>query len=596
MDEGRDPGLESTRPIAARPSELRATALHRSRVEDAPIFKVLAAIADAVSASEVYEALVDRVAEAVDASSAGLWLADGDGLTATLVRARGYSADAVRAIEVLQLHGQESSPALDCIRRAAPLWIPSQAAMYEGYPHLQSVAVQPRTYRVCCLPLSTRGRVLGALCLTIEAEGEASESEKDFLLLVAKYATQAIERLRLYQETLDAQTRAEQLYRFAESVVAADRVETVYEAALASIEAALGVRRAAILTYDEQKVMRFRAWRKLSDQYRAAVDGHSPWQPGEASPSPVLVSDALADPAWASYADVFRAEGIGALAFFPLLARGRLLGKLMLYHDQPHTFTPTELGIVRAIGFHLGSVIARFSAWAQLEETVRYNELFAGMLAHDLRSPLSAVMISAQLLVRRHAGEPASDKSVAKPASSILTSGQRMNTMITQLLDFTQSRAGGGIRIERREVSLDELREQAVGELELVRPEWTIRCESAGNLVGCWDPGRLVQVLSNVIANAGQHGQKGEPITVKLDGSREERVVLEVHNRGAVSPSVLPSLFDPFRTTRYRRGQSSGLGLGLFIVREIVRAHRGTVDVASSEEAGTTVSISLPRT
>jgi signal transduction histidine kinase len=112
--------------------------------------------------------------------------------------------------------------------------------------------------------------------------------------------------------------------------------------------------------------------------------------------------------------------------------------------------------------------------------------------------------------------------------------------------------------------------------------------------VGRWDPGRLVQVLSNVIANAGQHGQQGAPITVKLDGSRDERVVIEVHNRGAVSPSVLPSLFDPFRTTRSRRGQSSGLGLGLFIVREIVRAHRGTVDVASSEE-GTTVSISLPR-
>jgi signal transduction histidine kinase len=557
-----------------------------ARALEAPIFKVTAAIADAVTPDEVYSALVDRVADVVGASSAGLWLVSGQGERATLMRSRGYSREAARAMDVLDLDVAGTMPVVDCIRSGAPLWLPSQAALYDRYPHLRALATAGRTYRVSCLPLVAHGRALGSLCLTIEEEGDAADSEREFLLLVARYATQAIERLRLYQETLADRARAEQLYRFAEAVVAANRVESVYDAAFDSIEAVLGVPRAAILTFDEQKVMRFRAWRGLSDDYRSAVEGHSPWPADAESPPPVLVSDVARDPAWAAYAETFRREKIGALAFFPLLARGRLLGKLMLYHDQPYTFSARELEAVRAIGHHLGSVVARFAAWAALEETVRSNELFAGALAHDLRSPLSAIIVAAQNLQRR---EP------SRPAANIVSSGRRMSTMIDQLLDFTQSRAGGGIQIDRRSTNLAELCAQATDELKTVHPEWTIQCEPRGDLVGSWDPGRLVQVLSNLLSNAGQHGRADAPISIELDGTLPEHVVVEVRNSGAISPSILPELFDPFRTTRQRTRQSSGLGLGLFIVRAIVQAHGGAIDVASSAADGTTVSIRLPR-
>jgi signal transduction histidine kinase len=752
--------------------------------QESPIFRVTAAIADAVTPDEVYEALVDRVADAVGASSAGLWLVAGagDGERASLVRNRGYSPSAVRAMEVLDLEDADVMPVLDCIRRGAPLWIRSQTALYESYPHLRALATAGRSYRVSCLPLVTHERVLGSLCLTIEQEGDAADAEKEFLLLVARYATQAIERVRLYeaerlsraaadaaaarlqilnrasrafaaaeldltarlrdvaaelsgaldscvnigliqpdgrlcliavhhplpaaqaelqrlslaaplqlgegvtgrlaetgasvilpvidgaaiaaqvapgyrdfvarypthtmmgvalrargrvigtvtatrsdggesygeadlqmleelaeraavaiensrlyQESVEARTSAEQLFRFAEAVVAADHIDLVYEAAFDAIEAALGVRRAAILTFDEQKVMRFRAWRGLSETYRSAVEGHSPWATDATSPKPVIVKNALAEEAFESYAETFRAEGIGALAFFPLLARGRLLGKLMLYHDRPHSFSPRELEAVRAIGYHLGSVIARFTAWAQLEETVRSNELFAGALAHDLRSPIGSIVVAAQHLQRWGQGDVLALHKVAKPAASILASGLRMSTMIDQLLDFTLSRAGGGVRIERKRASLTEFCALALDELKAVHPEWRILCEADGDLVGEWDQVRLVQVVSNLVSNAGQHGLRGEPIRVKLDGRHPELVVVEVHNHGSIPPPMLPTLFDPFRTTRQRSGQASGLGLGLFIVREIVRAHGGSVDVTSSEVEGTTVSVRLPR-
>src|SRR5581483_6077952 len=114
-------------------------------------------------------------------------------------------------------------------------------------------------------------------------------------------------------------TQAEQLYRFAQAVVTAERVEQVFEAALDAIELSLGTSRASILLFDSEGVMRFRAWRGLSPEYRRAVDGHSPWKPDAMAPAPVLVPDVDADPAWAPYLQVFRAEGISALAFIPLV-------------------------------------------------------------------------------------------------------------------------------------------------------------------------------------------------------------------------------------------------------------------------------------
>jgi hypothetical protein len=99
-----------------------------------------------------------------------------------------------------------------------------------------------------------------------------------------------------------------------------------------------------------------------------------------------------------------------------------------------------------------------------------------------------------------------------------------------------------------------------------------------------------------LIANAGQHGAKGSDIVIRLDGSAEHEVRLQIHNDGAIPPALLPTIFDPFRTSRHRGAASAGLGLGLFIVREIVRAHGGTVTVASSEDSGTTFTLTVPRT
>lgn len=758
-----------------RQEQLRAVAAERSN----RLLKITAAIADAVTREQVFEAVVDQVAEVVGASSAALWIADERASKLHMVRSLGFSETARLAMTELSLEARAHTPALDCFLRGEASWFSSRDELLRRYPNLRSMVHPERTYRVACLPLRAHEQGLGVLSLTIDEAIESPHDERDFLTLVASYASQALERLRLfdeerrsraladdaagrmmvlshasrafveatleddllmgnivrelgmhfascvgislaqddgvllplalyhpnpealrefretyaatpmrvgygitgqvvatgqsvcispltpeelnaqsqpahrellkrypvyalacvplrvrkkvigaitaarvnpadtfadadmqlleelaeraaatienhrlYDENIEARLRAELLYRFAQIVVTADRVEEVFDVALETIQRALHTDRAAILVYDQTDVMRFRAWRGLSDTYRAAAEGHSPWSRDAIAPEPVLVNDVRRDPSMASYQEIFVRENIASLAFIPLYARGKLIGKFMVYYPEPHEYTHHELAMATAIANHLASVTARFAAIASLEETIRHNELFAGVLAHDLRNPLSAMMTAAQLVLMRQEGE--GDKN-AKPLGRILSSGQRMTRMIDQLLDFTRARAGGSIALEPHEADLSDLCVHAVEELEQGYSDWKIQRRVTGDLRGRWDPDRLLQVFSNLLANAGQHGQPGTVVRVDLDGGDPARVKFWVHNQGAVPTELLPHLFEPFRGIQHRRFESRGLGLGLFIVREIVRAHGGTVTVNSSPTAGTTFTVELPR-
>lgn len=741
------------------------------------LLKITSAIANAVSPSEVYDAVVDQAAEAIGASSAGLWLLDDVGETAKLAHSRGYAEVATQKLAVLPLDMTPCIPALDVIRRAEPIWIPSQAALLEQYPHLRPVVTAARSYRISCLPLITHGRVVGSLAFTVERPGEAHEEERNFLLLVAGYATQAIERLRLleserrsrdeakaalkrleilsqasrafvasaldrdsrlhrvvselssvldscinlsllgpdgklhlvavqhpnthahdrlrspvataplrvgegvtgtiaatgqsvllpkidpdlirkraaapyrgflekfpayamvgaalkvrdsiigtvtatrcregesyteedlrlledladraavalensrlYQEAIDARGRAERLYDFAQAIVAADQLDAVFAAAADAIEAVLGTNRSAILTFDEDGPMKFRAWRNISERYRRAVEGHSPWPREAVAPEPVLVPDVNDAPALKSFQPLFRAEGIGALAFIPLVSSGRLLGKFMVYFDHEHAFLEREIEMALAIASHLASVINRFAAVARLEDTLRCNELFAGILAHDLRNPLGAMMMAAQLVM-----ESAPDEQAIKPLHRVITSGQRMTRMIDQLLDFTRARLGGQMPLEKQKIDLCQLAKQTIDEIELAAPGVTIALNSVGNLEGSWDNDRMAQVFSNLAGNAAQHGLPEQPIRFQLDGRKAHSVEIAIHNRGAIPRDILPQLFEPFRSTQHKRDGSHGLGLGLYITQQVVRAHGGEISVTSSAEDGTTFNINLPR-
>ena len=160
---------------------------------------------------------------------------------------------------------------------------------------------------------------------------------------------------------------------------------------------------------------------------------------------------------------------------------------------------------------------------------------------------------------------------------------------------FTRVRLGAGIPLSRQVVGLVGLIRQVMDELDGANPAWTLRLEESGDSMGTWDPDRLSQVFSNLVANAIQHGRPEAGVTVKIDGLALDRVRVAVHNLGAVVPDLLPRMFEPLSGRAPHRHRAGGLGLGLYITREIVRSHGGEITVHSDEGTGTTFTVVLPR-
>lgn len=222
-------------------------------------------------------------------------------------------------------------------------------------------------------------------------------------------------------------------------------------------------------------------------------------------------------------------------------------------------------------------------------ERAEFREQLVAIVGHDLRNPLAAIELFAQSMQRRGLlSEPD-----ARSTGRILDTTRRMGRIIEQVLDFTRSRLGGGLPIHPKPMRLAALCQQIIEELGQGAQGRDLRLEVEGDTEGCWDSDRLGQVVSNLLGNALQHGSEGQPITLRLVGE-EEAVVLSVHNYGAPIPAeLMPVLFEPFR-----RGETehvSGLGLGLYIVRNVVTAHGGTTTATSIAEEGTTFVVRLPR-
>jgi len=235
---------------------------------------------------------------------------------------------------------------------------------------------------------------------------------------------------------------------------------------------------------------------------------------------------------------------------------------------------------------------------ADLERSVRFGETLVSVLGHDLRTPLAAARLSAEMILRT-----SRDERALRPAGRVLSSTHRMQRLIDQLLDYTRVREGQGLPLNLRATDLGELARAVCAEVENAEPGSQLEFQEQGDPEGDCDPDRLAQLLANLLTNAVKHGAAGEPVTIRLDGRGSGRVSLSVHNAGAISPAVLPVIFEPFRGIAEATGRDGlrharpggGLGLGLYIAREIARAHGGDIVVMTSSREGTTFTVTLPR-
>lgn len=266
------------------------------------------------------------------------------------------------------------------------------------------------------------------------------------------------------------------------------------------------------------------------------------------------------------------------------------------------------------------------------------RDLFLAILGHDLRNPLNSIAVTAEMLNpplapsptpalpfpgTPHSRTPATSTTPASSAASaalpfsvrdgaaqITTDTKVMARMISDLLDYTRTRLGAGMPVRPADMDLDALGRELFQQFRSAHPARDFRYKSEGDLHGDWDADRLRQAVSNLLGNAFQHSAKTATITLDLSsppdsptpvaGDHVDDVFLVVHNDGPpIPPGELPKIFDPLirgsSAAKPKANRPGSIGLGLYIAREVARSHHGRIDVTSTEAAGTTFTVRLPR-
>lgn len=224
------------------------------------------------------------------------------------------------------------------------------------------------------------------------------------------------------------------------------------------------------------------------------------------------------------------------------------------------------------------------------EDRALFAEQLIGIVSHDLRTPLQAIRLGTQMLART----PLDDAQL-KTVNNVLRASRRAQRLVEDLLDFTVARVGRGVSVAPQAMDLPQVLADTVDELRAAYPQQQLALRHDGGAAVLADASRIAQLVGNLVANATAYGAPGRPITIASQGSSDGGFTVSVHNEGApIDAALLPRLFEPMVRGEVRATDRS-VGLGLFIVREIARAHGGRVHVASAAGEGTTFTFQAPR-
>jgi signal transduction histidine kinase len=322
------------------------------------------------------------------------------------------------------------------------------------------------------------------------------------------------------------------------------------------------------------------------------IDALASWVKSEEEPAGGILRDVPARHAKQRLKNAYElAQVISEFRVLRVTILRLLLQAEAVERARPDLHDDTETRVVELARLHAGldqAISDSVESFVKEREAIR--ERFIGVLGHDLRTPLSSILMTADHMLRSGRLQPGLDKA----AGRIARSAARMSRMVRDLLDLARGRLADGIPITASHMDMGEICRAAADDASITHPGREIAIEAGFELWGEWDRDRAFQAVGNLVGNALQYGQG--PVTISVS-SDADNVVVSVTNRGEPIPQDhLSKLFDPFQRGEAGGERTEGLGLGLYIVSEIMRAHGGNVTVASSRERGTTFTLTWPRT
>jgi signal transduction histidine kinase len=326
------------------------------------------------------------------------------------------------------------------------------------------------------------------------------------------------------------------------------------------------------------------------------VEGHSPWLREEQQPQPITISDVASDPSLAAVRDVVLGEGIRSLAFVPLVDDTVLLGKFMIYFDEPHVWTDAEVQLAGTIARHVSFAVARERRERELREANRAKGDFLATMSHELRTPLNAIAGYTDLLEAGVHGELTTKQTDA--LQRIQVNQRHLLRLIDDVLDFAKLEAGH-LQFEIADVPVQETLDatRALIETQLAAKHVAFDFVAGDPTVTCrGDWAKIQQVLANLLSNAWKFTPAGGTVRLSWEVTAND-VGIHIADTGPGIPSEdIEAAFEPFVQLHsgFRR-RVEGTGLGLAISRELARGMGGEIAVRSDVGKGSTFTLRLPR-
>ncbi|AKQ70639.1 Histidine protein kinase AsgD [Myxococcus hansupus] len=564
-----------------------------------------ARLSEASTVPQVCRALFEQGLVAAGAKAGSVNLLDATGEALEVVDAIGYPEGVLNRWRRIPL--SMVAPLSDAVRDQKAIWVASPEEWNARYPH---VDMKGTPEAALALPLLVKGRPLGVIGLSFARSRTFSEMDRAFFTALAHACAQALDRVHLTEEERRAHAQAR---------AAAARLQMLAEASNAFDATNRDL--TVLLDTIARQVTRFLAdactlcllsddGTRLEVAARHAVLALAdarPLLPGEAlsdfvlqSGRPLLIPELSVEQRREWVGQSSEGEPLCSLICVPLRTQGRVVGTLSVGRSEKgRGFTLEDQELVEELAAKAALSIENARLFAEqqrsqeeLRRRAEFEQQLVGIVSHDLRNPLAAISMSAGLLEKKGVLTDSQKRMVWRIGQAT----ERAARMIRDLLDFTKARLGGGIALHRQPTDLRDVVSQVVDELQVANPERRVEVDIQGEVRGEWDSDRIAQVLTNLLGNALAYSPADAPVRVgtRLEG---EAAMLSVFNGGEPIPrELLPRLFEPLTRGALKEGQSTrSIGLGLYIVQDIVRGHGGGVEVVSSQQQGTTFTVRLPR-
>lgn len=392
------------------------------------------------------------------------------------------------------------------------------------------------------------------------------------------------------------------LFELVATVNAAPSMNEICAAAIEAIIQCQNCDRASILLNDADSVMRFKAWRGLSDEYRAAVEGHSPWKKGQI-PQLIFINDMAEAELEINLRQAIEKEGIRSLAFIPIAYEKVLLGKFMVYFDTPHAFTLEELRPAQTIASQIAFAIERDYVTKQLKRAnndliaaSRAKDDFLATLSHELRTPLNPVLLLASDAMTNRELPP----RVRADFNTIRKNIEMEARLIDDLLDLTRIERGK-IILEKQFINLRSVLQDAIAQvredISQKQINLDLQLKAAQHTVYA-DPVRLQQIFWNLLKNSVKFTPEGGQISVETE-IIDDKLLVKISDTGiGMTPEEIAGIFKAFSQGNHAADNGhrfGGLGLGLSISQKLTEFHSGKIIAASGgRNQGSTFIVELP--